>query len=99
MPLELYDWYCLCHWAQAVQLSVAHYHYYMHIYFCHLISQDFPSIYQVREKLIENDIITIFAVAENITDNLLSTNDVYSVSQCDFSVCACSVCVFSVGAG
>ncbi|CAI8051054.1 Integrin beta-1-B [Geodia barretti] len=40
--------------------------------------QDFPSIYQVREKLIENDIITIFAVQEDVVRDRTSTkNDVY----------------------
>ena len=42
--------------------------------------QDFPSIYQVREKLIENDIITIFAVGKNVTEAPRSEFDVYSVS-------------------
>ena len=42
--------------------------------------QDFPSIYQVREKLIENDIITIFALGKNLTNVLQSNFDVYSVS-------------------
>ncbi|CAI8050319.1 Integrin beta-6, partial [Geodia barretti] len=38
--------------------------------------QDFPSIYQVREKLIENDIITIFAVAEDVVRNRISTDNI-----------------------
>ena len=42
--------------------------------------QDFPSIYQVREKLIENDIITVFAVADE--GNTTVTQDLYSVSVC-----------------
>ena len=42
--------------------------------------QDFPSIYQVREKLIENDIITIFAVAKSIIEAKTSEFDLYSVS-------------------
>ena len=40
--------------------------------------QDYSSIYQVRDKLIENDIITIFAVAEDIVVN---RNIVYRVSE------------------
>jgi protocadherin alpha len=40
--------------------------------------QDFPSIYQVREKIIENDIITIFAIAKNITDEV-SEEDIYEL--------------------
>ena len=42
--------------------------------------QDFPSIYQVREKLVENDIITIFVVPESV---ILMTDEeeaiIYSV--------------------
>ena len=45
-------------------------------YVC-VISQDFPSIYQVRQKLIDNEIITIFAVAE---DNSSDSQYLYSVS-------------------
>ena len=40
--------------------------------------QDYSSIHQVRDKLIENDIITIFAVAEDIVVN---RNIVYRVSE------------------
>ena len=56
--------------------------------------QDFPSIYQVLEKLIENDIITIFSVAKNITGGMgiLSAYDLYSVSLLCVCVCVC-VCV------
>ena len=44
--------------------------------------QDYPSIHQVRDKLIENDIITIFAVAEDVVVNRTSTdNIVYRVSE------------------
>ena len=44
--------------------------------------QDYPSIYQVREKLLENDIITIFAVQEDVVVNWTSTdNVVYRVSE------------------
>ena len=50
------------------------------------ILQDFPSIYQVREKLIENDIITVFAVADE--GNATVTQDLYSVSEC---VCVSTV--------
>ena len=44
--------------------------------------QDYPSIYQVREKLIENDIITIFAVAKDVVVNRTSTGNIaYRVSE------------------
>ncbi|CAI8031491.1 Integrin beta-6 [Geodia barretti] len=38
--------------------------------------QDYPSIHQVRDKLIENDIITIFAVAEDVVVNRTSTDNI-----------------------
>ena len=44
--------------------------------------QDFPSIYQVRQKLIENDIITIFAVSENAAEDRVMVTDLYGVSHC-----------------
>ena len=45
------------------------------------ILQDFPSIYQVREKLIENDIITIFATAKSVTTRNEEEANIYGVSM------------------
>ena len=59
--------------------------------------QDFPSIYQVLEKLIEYDIITIFSVAKNVTDGLILSNiDIYSVSVLSVYVCIKSCMAFTV---
>ena len=46
--------------------------------------QDFPSIYQVREKLIENNIITVFAVTDELGSTV--TQDLYLVSVCVWRV-------------
>ena len=52
--------------------------------------QDFPSVYQVRQRLIENDIITIFAVAEKYHQKCIRS--LHCELQSHVHVCVMCMC-------
>ena len=63
--------------ASGLYTCISYIYIYTQVHFLHL--QDFPSIHQVQQKLIENDIVTIFAVT-------MAVRDLYTVSGI---ICTC----------